>query len=399
MQPFSPPPSKEARASTAPRQRAWVEVDPWAIEANARALCRHLGERTALMAVVKADGYGHGAVPVARAAQAGGATSFGVATLGEGLQLRQAGLSDPVLVLGNLTQAEELRTCLQWRLMPTISTMREALLCQNLASGSGGRMRVHLKLDTGMARLGADWQDGPRLVAALQALDAVELAGLYSHLACADLPDQGDGGLTDLQQQRFQTVLQALRDQDLPSGLTHLANSAGTLRSHHLHHDLVRVGLALYGHAPAGHLARTVPLTPAMAVRARVTLLRDVPAGVGVSYGHRFRTERPSRLAVVAIGYADGVPRLLSGRLQVLHEGRRIPQVGAITMDQLVLDATDTPTLEVGSVVTLLGQDGEARIRPEDWSDACQTIPWEILCGFKHRLPRVLHGDASGPLN
>lgn len=398
MQPFSPPPSPEARAATAPRQRAWVEVDAWAIETNARALCRHLGERTALMAVVKADGYGHGAVPVARAAQAGGATSFGVATLGEGLQLRQAGINAPVLVLGNLTQAEELRACLQWKLMPTISTMREALLCQNLASGSGAVMPLHLKLDTGMARLGADWQEGPRLVAALQGLDAVALAGVYSHLACADLAPGDDDGLTALQQQRFQTVLAALREQQLPSGLTHLANSAGTLRSRSHHLDLVRVGLALYGHAPAAHLSQTVSLTPAMAVRARVTLLRDVPAGVGVSYGHRFRTQRPSRLAVVAIGYADGVPRLLSGQLQVLHRGRPIPQVGAITMDQLVLDATDTPELEVGSVVTLLGEDGEARINPDDWSRACQTIPWEILCGFKHRLPRVQHRDASPPI-
>lgn len=398
MQPFSPPPSPEARAATAPRQRAWVEVDAWAIETNARALCRHLGERTALMAVVKADGYGHGAVPVARAAQAGGATSFGVATLGEGLQLRQAGINAPVLVLGNLTQAEELRACLQWKLMPTISTMREALLCQNLASGSGAVMPLHLKLDTGMARLGADWQEGPRLVAALQGLDAVALAGVYSHLACADLAPGDDDGLTALQQQRFQTVLAALREQQLPSGLTHLANSAGTLRSRSHHLDLVRVGLALYGHAPAAHLSQTVSLTPAMAVRARVTLLRDVPAGVGVSYGHRFRTQRPSRLAVVAIGYADGVPRLLSGQLQVLHRGRPIPQVGAITMDQLVLDATDTPELEVGSVVTLLGEDGEARISPDDWSRTCQTIPWEILCGFKHRLPRVQHRDASPPI-
>ena len=283
MQPLSQPSPSDARATTPPRQRAWVEVDPAAIESNARALCRHLGERTALMAVVKADGYGHGAVPVARAAQAGGATSFGVATLSEGLQLRQAGVTAPVLVLGNLTQAEELRFCLQWSLMPTISTMREALLCQNLASGSGTRIPVHLKLDTGMTRLGADWQDGPRLVAALRDLDGVELAGGYSHLACADLPQHNDDGLTALQQQRFQTVLQALREQELPSGLTHLANSAGTLRSRDHHHDLVRVGLALYGHAPAAHLAEAVTLTPAMAVRARVTLLRDVAAGVGVS--------------------------------------------------------------------------------------------------------------------
>jgi len=372
-----------------PRQRAWVEVCEGAVQSNARSLCRSLAPSCSLMAVVKADGYGHGAVPVARAAAAGGASCFGVATLQEGVELRQAGLHQPVLVLGNLTQPDELRACLHWQLMPTLSGMREALLCQNLATGSGRPMAVQLKLDTGMARLGAPWQDGPRLVEAIGSLEAVELAGVYSHLADADAPGSGLDPLTRQQQQRFEEVLSALQLSGLASGCRHLANSAGTLRTDQLHYDMVRVGLALYGHRPAAHLGGNLELQPAMQVRARVSLIRQVPAGVGVSYGHRFTTQRPSRLAVVGIGYADGVPRLLSNRLQVLHQGRRIPQVGAITMDQLVLDATDAPELDQGSVVTLLGSDGDERIDPQDWSEPCGTIPWEILCGFKHRLPRL----------
>ena len=379
-----------------PRQRAWVEVSEAAIQANAQRLRATLAPGSTLMAVVKADGYGHGAVPVARAAAAGGASCFGVATLQEAVELRQAGLDHPVLVLGNLTQPEELRTCLHWRLMPTLSGMREALLCQNLASASGRSMPVHLKLDTGMARLGAPWQDGPRLVAAISGLEAVQLAGVYSHLADADAPGEGEDPLTHSQRQRFEQVLGALQQQDLDPGCRHLANSAGTLRSPALHYDLVRVGLALYGHRPAEHLGAGLELQPAMRVRARISLIREVAAGVGVSYGHRFITQRPSRLAVVGIGYADGVPRLLSNRLQVLFAGRPIPQVGAITMDQLVLDATDEPTLEVGSVVTLLGEDGGSRIDPLAWSEPCGTIPWEILCGFKHRLPRL--AEPAGPV-
>jgi alanine racemase len=260
-------------------------------------------------------------------------------------------------------------------------------------------MAVQLKLDTGMARLGAPWEEGPRLVAAIRELDAVSLTGVYSHLANADAPpprhapDGQDTAVeepcTALQRQRFETVLESLRQQQLDPGIRHLANSAGTLSSHRLHYDLVRVGLALYGHSPAPHLAGVVPLLPAMHLHARVTLVREVPAGVGVSYGHRFRTSRPSRLAVVAIGYADGVPRQLSNRLEVLFQGQRLPQVGAITMDQLVLDATDCPQLDVGGVVTLLGRDGDQEILPSDWSERCQTIPWEILCGFKLRLPRL----------
>ena len=372
------------------RQRAWVEVDTHRVTANARSIQRCLDPQTALMAVVKADGYGHGAVPIAKAALAGGAQCFGVATLAEGMELRQAGMAAPVLVLGNLTTAEELRTCLRWDLMPTISGMREALLCQNLASSSGKPMALQLKLDTGMARLGADWQDGPRLVAAIGELDAVQLSGVYSHLACADASPAADDGLTQQQQQRFETVLQALGEQSLSGGCRHLANSAGALRSSQLHYDMVRVGLALYGHPPAAHLAGVANLQPAMRLLARVSLIREVPAGVGVSYGHRFRTSRPSRLAVVGIGYADGVPRQLSNQMEVLFQGQRLQQVGAITMDQLVLDATDCPTLEVGSVVTLLGEDGDTQILPSDWSERCQTIPWEILCGFKHRLPRLV---------
>ena len=377
-----------------PRQRAWVEVSEAAVQANARSLRRSLAPGCNLMAVVKADGYGHGAVPVAQAAAAGGASSFGVATLQEGVELRQAGLRQPVLVLGNLTQPEELRACLHWQLMPTLSGMREALLCQNLAAGSGRPMAVQLKLDTGMARLGAPWQEGRRMVEAISSLEAVQLAGLYSHLADADAPGSGLDPLTRQQQDRFEQVLISVGEAGLSCGSRHLANSAGTLRTAQLHYDMVRVGLALYGQRPAEHLGGGLTLQPAMQVRARVCLIREVPAGTGVSYGHRFTTQRASRLAVVSIGYADGVPRLLSNRLQVLHQGRRIPQVGAITMDQLVLDATEVPELDQGSVVTLLGNDGGERIDPLAWSDPCGTIPWEILCGFKHRLPRL---PAIGP--
>ena len=386
----SSPSSLETAAETGadPRQRAWLEVSSSAVEANARALKRLLAPDCALMAVVKADGYGHGAETVARAAICGGATSLGVATLQEGIELRRAGLELPVLVLGNLTQPEELRACLHWQLMPTLSSMREALLCQNLASGSGRHFAVQLKLDTGMTRLGCDWQDGERLTEAILQLDQLVLRGVYSHLALADGELEGDADrMTRLQQERFEAVTRAHCHLGLQR---HLANSAGTLRDPSLHHDLVRVGLALYGHAPSTHLEESLDLHPAMAVKARVSLLRDVAAGVGVSYGHRFITRRPSRLAVVGIGYADGVSRCLSGRIHALHRGRTLPQVGAITMDQLVLDVTDHPDLEIGDVVTLLGQDRDQVIRPQDWAELSQSIPWEVLCSFKHRLPRLV---------
>jgi len=375
-------------AEANPRQRAWLEVSDSAIETNARALKRHLGPSCDLMAVVKADGYGHGAETVAKASVRGGATSFGVATLQEGIDLRNAGLDQPVLVLGHLSQPDDLRACLQWRLMPTLSSMREALLCQNLADSSGRRFPVQLKVDTGMTRLGCDWKEGNRLADAIQQLDQLSLCGVYSHLALADGERNGHAAqVTKLQEDRFESITRQLRS---PTLKRHLANSAGTLRDSRLHHDLVRVGLALYGHCPSEHLDGILNLEPAMSVKAKVSLIRDVPKGVGVSYGHRFVTQRPSRLAVVSIGYADGVSRCLSGRIHALHAGHMLPQVGAITMDQLILDATEHKSLESGDVVTLLGRDGEQTISPRSWAELADSIPWEVLCSFKHRLPRLV---------
>ena len=369
------------------RQRAWMEIDRAALLANTRALRRFLQPRTRLLAVIKADGYGHGALTVASAALEAGAAELGVATLAEAIELRQAGIAAPLLVLGSLSLPEELAACQRWELMPTISDREQVRLCAALGRQGGQPLNLHLKLDTGMTRLGAHWADGLQLLRLIEQSEGVRLRGLYSHLAVADDPH---GHFTRQQQERFEAVLQAARQEGLNLGLCHLANSAGTLGDRLLHYDMVRVGLALYGHAPAAHLADVLPLRPAMAVRARVTLLRQVQAGTGVSYGSSFHVQRPSRLAVVGIGYADGVPRLLSNRMAVLFRGQRLPQVGAITMDQLMVDATDAPALSIGDVVTLLGSDGVATITPEAWSQACRTIPWEILCGFKHRLPRLV---------
>ena len=322
-----------------PQQRAWLEIDRDAISHNTAQILRTLKPGCDLMAVIKADGYGHGAVTVAEAASAGGATSFGVATLAEGIELRQAGIAAPILVLGNLQQPEEFRCCQHWDLNPTI----------------------------------IDWREGAGLLEELSKLDGLQLLGTYSHLADADNPD---GRLTAEQQQRFEAVLRRCRELELRPGIRHLANSAGTMTDPSLHYDMVRVGLALYGHAPTRHLNDEVDLKPAMAVKARITLLRDVPAGVGISYGHQHITQRPSRLAVLGIGYADGVSRRLSGQMHVLAQGQPLPQVGAITMDQLVVDATDLPDLAIGDAVTLLGRCGEAEISPSSWSELCGTIPW-----------------------
>ncbi len=372
------------------RQRAWVEVNPSTIENNARNLRPILSNGCLLMAVVKADGYGHGAETVSRAALDGGANSLGVATLQEGIELRNAGLDCPILVLGNLIDSAELLACLHWDLMLTLSSEREALLCQNLADGTGRHFSVHLKFDTGMARLGCHLEDAPKLIEKIDQLSNLELKGIYSHLALAEEESYCElGSVTFHQKERFESVVRNISI-STKNCCFHLANSAGTLRDSGLHYDMVRVGLALYGYNPLKYSSAEVDLKPALSVKARVTLIREVASGVGVSYGHAFITTRLTRLAVVSIGYADGISQNLSGKISVLFNGFRLPQVGAITMDQLLIDITDHPEVRVGSVVTLLGKDGNDCITLQEWCDLNSSILWEVLCGFNQRLPRLL---------
>ncbi|WP_320673901.1 alanine racemase [Prochlorococcus sp. MIT 1341] len=373
-----------------PRQRAWLEVNPSAVEANTKAIKQVLSKGCELMAVVKADGYGHGAETVARAALRGGASDLGVATLDEGIQLRQASIDAPILLLGNLSSPEELSACLDWRLMPTLSTLKQAMLCQDLAEGTGSKFKVHLKVDTGMTRLGCDMKEVFSIVNTIQRFSNLNLKGVYSHLSMADGERYGKSErITSEQKRRFESVLEMLPPMK-KEFCVHIANSAGTLRDPSLHYDMVRVGLALYGHSPIKDLELDLSLKPALGVKARVAFIRDVPSGVGVSYGHTFVTQRSSRLAVVGIGYADGVSRALSGQISALVNGKFLPQVGSITMDQLMLDITDYPDLKVGTIVTMLGQDGDQLISPKQWSDVSGSIPWEVLCGFKNRLPRIV---------
>ena len=376
---------------TDPRSRAWVEVDSKIIENNSRSLKKFIGEDCLLMAVVKADGYGHGAETVAKAALTGGADSLGVATLEEGIQLRNAGLNCQILVLGNLINAEELNSCFCWDLIPTISGIREAIICNNIAENHHKKFVIHLKVDTGMTRLGCDCNKLKELISKIDCLENISIKGIYSHLAIADkeLENSSQVNFTQIQLTRFERVLKDLGPRNNLL-CRHLANSAGTLSDSRLHFDMVRVGLSLYGYFPGNEFESDLKLTPALKVKARVTLIRDVENGTGVGYGHCFKTQRKSKLAVVAIGYADGVSRNLSGKISASIDGVLVPQVGAIAMDQMVFDITDKPDIKIGQVLTLLGADGKVCISPQEWCDLSGSIPWEVLCSFRNRLPRVV---------
>jgi alanine racemase len=372
-------------------ERAWVEIDPLALAANTRAICEYLGPRTQLLAVIKADAYGHGAVAVAGVVLAHGATWLGVATLAEAMQLRRAGIEAPILLLGGIHTIQQVQALLYWRVEPTLATWEQLRLLAQVAQQEGRVLPVHVDVDTGMSRLGVPWQEAASLIAAVHRTPSLRLASIYSHLATADDPDSR---FVWVQQQRLNEVLQGVQRLGIPCPHVHLANSAGMLLDRQLHYDMVRVGLALYGYAPAPHLEGILPLQPVLQVRARIVQVKEIGPGTGVSYGHRFVATQRMRLATVGIGYADGVPRGLSNRMTALVAGQRVRQVGMITMDQLMLDVTPVPEVQVGQVVTLIGREGAHQITAQDWAKELNTITWEILCGFKHRLPRVLSESA-----
>ncbi|WP_199248479.1 alanine racemase [[Phormidium] sp. ETS-05] len=377
------------------RQRAWVEIDVGAIAHNVGQIKRLLSPKCDLMAVVKADAYGHGAVTVSQTVLSAGASWLGVATIPEGIELRESGIKAPILVLGATYSPEQIRAMAKWELMPTLCTPQQALvfsetLAEDDRDGDGSnqgipKVPVHVKLDTGMSRLGVSYSEADAFLELIRSLPHLTIASIYSHLATADSPDQT---VMRQQQTRFeQAIAQCQRHGSLPR--LHFANSAATLTDPSLHYDMVRVGLGIYGLYPAPHLRPVVDLKPVMQVKARITQVKNISAGTGISYGHHYIAQQPMRLAVVGIGYADGVPRCLSNHMKVLIRGQLLPQVGTITMDQMMVDVTAVPNVQPGEVVTLLGSQGDHQIGADDWAAICGTISWEILCSFKHRLPRL----------
>jgi alanine racemase len=371
---------------TAAFRPVWAEIDLAAVRANVEAL-REICAPAALLAVVKADGYGHGAVPVARAALDAGAQALGVALVEEGIELRAAGIEAPILVLSEPVP-DAAGSVVAFGLTPVVYTLAgvDALAKAVVDRGAHERLGVHLKVDTGMHRVGCGPDEAVELASQVVDRPELELAGVCTHLAVADEP--GNPYTAD-QLARFDAVLGALRARGIPTGTVHACNTAGAIDWPTARFDLVRVGIGCYGIAPADALEGRVALQPAMAVKARVSHVKRVPAGAGVSYGLRYTTARETRIATVPIGYADGVPRELAqrGGAALVH-GRRCPMAGTVTMDQLMLDVGALP-VEVGDEVVLIGRQGDEEITAADWAREMDTIAYTIVCGIGPRVPRV----------
>ncbi len=372
------------------KQRAWIEVKGKAIETNVRQLRSKLSKNCQFMAVVKADGYGHDAELVSQYAIKGGASQLGVATLNEGIKLRSSGVKKPILILGNLYTKRDLIICFKNDLMPTISSIRECLICNNIGKHFGMKFPLHLKVDTGMSRLGFEYDKFVQQFAKIKSFENILINGIYSHLSSADEANAIDSqSITQLQRLKFNELLKQINLDGNNDIKIHLSNSSGMLLSKDFHFHMVRVGLSMYGYSPLDKIDKNLLLKPALSLKVKVAFIRNIDKGVSVSYGGKFVSHRKTKLAVLSIGYADGVPRNLSGKINVIYNNKFYPQVGSITMDQMMVDITDSNEIKVGSTMLLLGSDGDKTISPFEWARKSNTIPWEILCSFKNRLPKV----------
>ncbi len=365
---------------------AWAEVDLSAVAHNTASMAA-LVAPAGVLAVVKADGYGHGAVPVALAVLHAGASWLGVALVEEGVTLRDAGIDAPVLVLSEPTPAA-MELAASFSLVPTVYSSAGVRSAADAARGLGPARQfpVHLKVDTGMHRVGARPEDAVSLAREIADHPRLAFDGLYTHCAVADEPADP---FTWEQLVRFSGVRDALAAAGFAPRVVHAANSAGAIAHPQSRFDLVRIGIALYGIPPAPGLDGAVDLRAAMSLKATVSMVKQVAAGERISYGLRYRFERDSIVATVPIGYADGVRRRLGATgAEVLIRGRRRPIAGTVTMDQLTVDCGDDDTVRPGDEVVLIGEQGRERITAGDWAGQLDTVGYEIVCGIGPRVPR-----------
>ncbi|MBC7633736.1 alanine racemase [Aeromicrobium sp.] len=372
---------------TGPQAEAVIDLDAFRANIAALAAC---APASALMAVVKADAYGHGMLPMARAARDAGAEWLGVATIDEALALRPGGDTGSVLCW-LASPGADFASPIDAGIEVTASSSEQ--LSEILAAPASARPKVQLKVDTGLSRNGAHGDQWPSLVdgaAAAQSSGAAEITGVWSHFACADEPDHP---ANDEQERVFRAAVAELARAGVEPAVRHLSNSAATLTRPTAHFDLVRIGIAAYGINPDPRLVHQADLTPVLTLRARLAAVKRVPAGASVSYGHTWTATSDTTLGLVPMGYAEGIARTASNRAEVAHAGRRAPVRGAICMDQLVVDLGDADARR-GDLVTLFGPGTDGEPTAEDWAAAAGTIAYEVVTRLGGRIERSYRGES-----
>ena len=370
---------------------AWVEIDQGALRRNTRAFKNLLGYGKRLCCVVKADAYGHGAVQCAKIMHATGADMFAVATVSEGVQLREGGIKSPILVL-NEPPIDACDTLLEYQIMPSVYSSEFALAYGERAVEMGCVGKYHMAIETGMNRIGVHFTDVLEFRREIDFHRGIECDGVFTHFATADDPDGWD---YRLQCTRFSEAVAAMKDAGFECGIVHCSNTPASMLDHSMQFDMIRAGIGLYGLQPCEKSAPIMPLEPVMSVRARVTRTIHPAMGEGVGYGFTFRVPRARvQVCTIPVGYADGLSRTLSNKMDVLYRGQRIRQVGNICMDQCMVAIQQTPArqmpeAEVGDLITIVGKDGDAVISMDEMASLRGTINYEVACGFGMRLEKV----------
>ena len=367
----------------------FVEIDLSSLRHNFRQARKQAGADRKLLAIVKADAYGHGIVPVARCLQDEGADFFGVASVQEGAQLREAGIDRPVIILGGFFPGQE-EDLLRYRLIPILFDVETARRLNGVALAAGQSCPFHLKLDTGMGRVGFRPEELGAVLREMSAWKGLRLEGVLSHLALADAPQDP---LTSQQYEVFCHMLKQVRAAGYQPPWIHLSNSAALFAHQLTACNLVRPGIVLYGALPSDAFADRLNLQPVMSWRTHIYQLKEVPVDTGVSYGHRFKAARPSVLAAIPVGYSDGYSRHLSGCGEVLVRGQRARVAGTVCMNWTMIDVSDIAGIQVGDRVTLLGRDGDDAISAEELAQKAGTISYEIFCQVGKQIPRFYQDE------
>lgn len=363
----------------------WIEVDLDAIARNVESIRMLVGSSCQVMAVVKAEAYGHGAVAVAMAALEAGASWLAVARVREGVRLREAGVMAPILILGSIPSSE-VPIAVELGLRPTLVSGAQARAFSDAAAAMGREVPVHVKVDTGISRYGVPFGEARQVVQEVSRLQGLRLEGIYSHFATADEPNLE---FAAVQFQAFSEAVSTLREEGFDWPITHMAASAGTLALGKSHFGVVRVGISLYGLYPSSHLRDRVDLHPALSLHSRVARVFDLSPGQSVGYGRTFVAERALPAALVPVGYADGLPRSHSNRGALLVNGRRAPIIGRISMDQCVVDVGGCGPVGEGDPVVLIGSQDSDAISCDEFAACSGTISYEVLTSLGHRVPRV----------
>lgn len=363
--------------------RVWVEIYLDRLVNNYNII-KNKAKQAKIMAAIKADAYGHGAIEVARTLELEGVYMFGVASLEEGIELRQAGITSKILILSPILYSQ-IDAALEFNLIPTISEIGFLRELNKKLKHLRKPILVHIEVDTGMTRTGIPYGDAERAIRRINTSPHIKIDGIFSHFPLAD----NDGAFTKQQIEEFGTLIRNLRKLKIMPPLIHLANSSGVFMNNASHFNLVRPGIALYGltSSPTVHYAKN--FSPVMTLKSKVVNIRNVEPHTPISYGHTFTTKRKSKIATISVGYGDGYPRALSNSGDVLVRGKRAPIVGTICMDLIMIDVTTIPRVKVGDVVKLIGKDGREEITAEECAQKAHTIVYEITSGIGPRVARV----------